>query len=144
MGPLGVERGESSKTSRGNFPEKSRLSAHIRHPVSQHCPSFRHTHGDTRSRPSISGSRGKLNHQAPWTRSLLFSGLHLAVDLGGSSQPWPDFKACLFSFSACFLVTLSSLWLSIHVKHRSSENRISISNSKFNNNFLPLNKTFSL
>lgn len=61
--------------------------------------------------------------------------------LGGCGS---DFKACLFSLPACLPVTLSSPWLSIHVKHCSSENRISIYNSKFNNNFLPLNKTFSL
>ena len=47
-------------------------------------------------------------------------------------------QVCLFNFYACLIVmTLSSIWLSIPVKYCSSENRISVSNTKFNSDSLP-------
>ena len=53
------------------------------------------------------------------------------------SPLWVWFQVCFFNFSTCFLVmNLSSIWLSIYVKY-CSENRISVSNTKFNSDSLP-------
>ena len=69
----------------------------------------------------------------PFTCRSLFG-----CDSQRPSPIWVWFQVCLFNFSACLLVmTLSSIWLSIHVKYYSSENRISVSNTKFNSDSLP-------
>ena len=62
----------------------------------------------------------------------------LGCDSEGPSPLSVWLLVCLFNFSTWLLVmTLSSICLSIHVKYRSSENRISVSNTKFNSDSLP-------